>query len=85
MIEGGGNVTPMLSLAKDLQRSNHSITVLSDHHYFFFAAFVLLELVSPNILIISTIDIKGGIWTYSMLRTEGHFKRNKLKTVITPA
>ena len=40
----------------------------------FFTAFVLLELVSPNIIIISAIDFIGGAWTYAMLKKEGHFK-----------
>jgi len=40
----------------------------------FFTAFVLLELVSPGIIIISAIDFIGGIWTYAMLKNEGHFK-----------
>ncbi len=40
---------------------------------FFFTAFVLLGLVSPNIIIISAIDFLGGVWTYLMLKKEGHF------------
>ena len=46
---------------------------------FFFTAFALLELVSPNIIIFSAVDFLGGLWTYLMLKNEGHFKRNKLK------
>jgi len=41
---------------------------------FFFTAFALLELVSPNIIIISAIDLLGGVWTFLMLKKEGHFK-----------
>ncbi|MDR9366748.1 MAG: hypothetical protein RI575_15535 [Balneolaceae bacterium] len=41
---------------------------------FFFSAFALLDFVSPNIIIISVIDLLGGIWTYVMLKNEGHFK-----------
>ncbi len=43
----------------------------------FFTAIVLLELVSPSIIIISVIDFLGGAWTYLMLKKEGHFARNK--------
>ena len=46
---------------------------------FFFTALALIKLVSPNIIILSVIDFLGGIWTYFMLRNEGHFKHNKLK------
>ncbi len=42
---------------------------------FFFTAFVLLGYVSPNIIIISVIDLLGGVWTFLMLRKEGHFKQ----------
>ncbi|WP_273276226.1 hypothetical protein [Maribacter polysiphoniae] len=42
----------------------------------FFTAFVMLELVSPSIIIISVIDFLGGAWTYLMLKKEGHFARN---------
>ena len=42
---------------------------------FFFAAFVLLNLALPSIIIISIIDFLGGLWTYMMLKKEGHFKR----------
>lgn len=41
---------------------------------FFFSAFALLDLVSPNIIILSVIDLLGGIWTYAMLKKEGHFR-----------
>ncbi len=41
---------------------------------FFFTAFALLELVSPVIIIISAIDFIGGLWTYFMLKKEGHFE-----------
>ena len=44
---------------------------------FFFTAFVLLELVSSSIIIISVIDFLGGAWTFLMLRKEGHFARSK--------
>ena len=44
----------------------------------FFSAFVLLNLVSPNIIIISAIDFLGGAWTFLMLKKEGHFTHNKL-------
>ncbi len=42
---------------------------------FFFTAFALLDLVSPNIIIISVIDFLGGFWTYVMLKKEGQFNR----------
>jgi len=45
----------------------------------FFTAFVLLDFVSPNIIIISVIDFLGGFWTYVMLKKEGHFNRLKTK------
>lgn len=41
---------------------------------FFFTAFVLLDFVSPNIIMISVIDLLGGIWTFLMLKKEGHIK-----------
>jgi hypothetical protein len=41
-----------------------------------FTTFVMLELVSPNIIIISVIAFLGGAWTYLMLKKEGHFTRN---------
>ncbi len=44
---------------------------------FFFIAFVMLNLVSSSIIIISIIDFLGGAWTYLMLKKEGHFVRNK--------
>jgi len=43
---------------------------------FFFTAFALLKLTSPNIIIFSVIDFLGGAWTFLMLKNEGHFKRN---------
>ena len=43
---------------------------------FFFTAFALLKLVSPNIIIFSAIDFLGGVWTLLMLKNEGHFKRS---------
>ena len=43
---------------------------------FFFTAFALFELVSPNIIIFSVVDLLGGIWTFLMLKKEGHFNRN---------
>ncbi|CDF79500.1 conserved hypothetical membrane protein [Formosa agariphila KMM 3901] len=45
----------------------------------FFSAFVLLDLVSPRIIIIAVIDFLGGTWTYLLLKKEGHFYRNKNK------
>jgi hypothetical protein len=45
----------------------------------FFTAFVLLDLVSPNIIIISVIDFLGGFWTFVMLKKEGHFNRLETK------
>jgi hypothetical protein len=45
---------------------------------FFFTAFVLLQLVSPSIIIIAVIDFFGGLWTFLMLRKEGHFTFKKL-------
>ena len=45
----------------------------------FFTAFVLLDLVSPNIIIISLIDFLGGFWTFVMLTKEGHFNRLETK------
>lgn len=47
---------------------------------FFFTAFVLLELVSSSIIVISVIDFLGGAWTFLMLKKEGHFKQGKQKT-----
>jgi hypothetical protein len=44
---------------------------------FFFTAFVLLELVSSSIIIISIIDFLGGGWTFLMLKKEGHFARSR--------
>ncbi|MEX0995687.1 MAG: hypothetical protein WDZ45_01405 [Flavobacteriaceae bacterium] len=41
---------------------------------FFFTAFVLLQLVPSSIIIISVIDFLGGLWTFLMLKKEGHFK-----------
>ena len=43
---------------------------------FYFTAFALLKLVSPNIIIFSAIDFLGGVWTLLMLKNEGHFKRS---------
>ena len=43
---------------------------------FFFTAFALFKLVSPNIIIFSAIDFLGGVWTLLMLKNEGHFKRS---------
>ncbi len=43
---------------------------------FFFTAFALFKLVSPNIIIFSAIDFLGGVWTLLMLKKEGHFKRS---------
>lgn len=40
---------------------------------FFFSAFAILDLVSPNIIIFSAIDFMGGAWTLAMLSREGHF------------
>jgi len=45
---------------------------------FFFTAFVLLDFVSQSIIVISAIDFLGGLWTYIMLKKEGHFKRKEL-------
>ena len=47
---------------------------------FFFTAFALLDLVSANIIIISAIDFLGGIWTFAMLKKEGHFNRLESKS-----
>jgi hypothetical protein len=44
---------------------------------FFFTAFVLLEMVSSRIIIISVIDFLGGAWTFLMLRREGRFTDRK--------
>lgn len=41
---------------------------------FFFTAFVLFNLVSPNIIILSVIDLSGGIWTYLLLKKEIRLK-----------
>ena len=48
---------------------------------FFFTAFVLLEMVSWRIIIISVIDFLGGAWTFLMLKKEGHLnvRRNDLR------
>ncbi|MDP1726244.1 MAG: hypothetical protein Q8M15_05630 [Bacteroidota bacterium] len=43
---------------------------------FFFTAFALFKLTSPNIIIFSAIDFLGGAWTLFMLKNEGHFERN---------
>lgn len=40
---------------------------------FFFSVFAILKLVSPNIIIFSIVDLLGGIWTFLMLKKEGHF------------
>ena len=39
---------------------------------FFFTSFALLEMVSPNLIVLSVIDFLGGTWTYVMLKKEGH-------------
>ena len=39
----------------------------------FFSVFAILKLVSPNIIIFSVVDLLGGIWTFLMLKKEGHF------------
>ncbi len=44
---------------------------------FFFTAFVLFDMVSSSIIIISVIDFLGGAWTFLMLKKEGHFVRSK--------
>jgi len=44
---------------------------------FFFTAFVLFDLVSPRLIIISAIDFAGGLWTYILLRKEGHFSQKQ--------
>ena len=38
---------------------------------FFFSGFVLLDMVSSSILVISAIDFLGGAWTFLMLKKEG--------------
>ncbi|MFT4968650.1 MAG: flagellar biosynthesis protein FlhB [Chitinophagales bacterium] len=43
----------------------------------FFTAFVILELVSASIIIVTVIDFLGGDWTYLMLKKERHFAINK--------
>lgn len=43
---------------------------------FFFTAFVVLNLVSSNIILISVIDFLGGLWTFLMLKKEGHFAQH---------
>lgn len=43
---------------------------------FFFAAFVLLDLVSPGIMVIAAIDFLGGAWTFWMLKKERLFARS---------
>lgn len=50
---------------------------------FFFTAFALLSMVSPNIIVLSLIDLFGGIWTYVMLKKEGNFERSRLKQSLT--
>ncbi len=44
---------------------------------FFFTAFAILDMTSPNIIIFSVFDFAGGTWTLLMLKNEGHFNRNK--------
>ena len=39
----------------------------------FFSTFVVLDLVSPNIILFAVIDFFGGLWTLLMLKKEGHF------------
>ena len=39
---------------------------------FFLTAFALLELVSPNIIFFAVVDFLGGLWTWLMLKKEGH-------------
>jgi hypothetical protein len=42
----------------------------------FFAAFVLLDFVSPGVMVIAAIDFLGGAWTFLMLKKERHFARS---------
>jgi hypothetical protein len=42
---------------------------------FFFSAFALLDLVSPNLIFFSVVDFLGGVWTLFMLKKEGQFHR----------
>lgn len=37
----------------------------------FFTAFVLLDYVTPSIILFAVIDLAGGIWTYAALKQEG--------------
>jgi hypothetical protein len=39
---------------------------------FFFVAFVMLNMVSRNIILFGIIDFLGAAWTYTALRKEGH-------------
>ena len=39
---------------------------------FFLTAFALFELVSPNIILFAIVDLLGGLWTWLMLKKEGH-------------
>lgn len=41
---------------------------------FFFTAFVLLNFVTPTIILFAVIDLAGGIWTYIALKKEGKLK-----------
>lgn len=43
---------------------------------FFFTAFALFKLTSPNIIIFSAVDFLGGVWTLWMLKREGHFEKS---------
>ena len=40
---------------------------------FFFTAFVLFKLISPVIILFAVVDLIGGLWTFILLKKEGHF------------
>jgi len=50
---------------------------------FFFSAFALLDMVSPSIIIFSVIDLIGGLWTFYLLKKEGHFESTKARLDLT--
>jgi hypothetical protein len=75
LYEANSNKTKALKkmmIVNRIKAVTFMITIISN-----LAAFVLFDLVSSNIIIISVIDFLGGAWTFLMLRKEGHFARKK--------
>ena len=71
-------ITMALSVYYYLGAKHELIVILKATAYirttiiFFFTAFALLKLVSPGIIIFSAIDLAGGVWTFLLLKKEGH-------------